>query len=520
MAWIDEGFSTIVQFSNAPSGIILYMQEKEVTPPAIEMGGELDTTTLGNIEWHTKSPKKLKMLGDTSMICRYDAAIYAQILTMIGVNTLVSITFPDTSTYQFRGWIDKFKPNVIVEGAMATANVIIVAANETAAGVETAPDYTAGDGVGPPEGPNQDFPYGIQGPQGDQGPTSERGFQGVQGEQGVQGTQGVKGDQGVSGAAGSTGATGAQGSQGVTGAQGDAGVTGNQGDQGTAGSTGVTGDQGSQGVTGAQGTQGATGATGATGVEYQGVWSSITEYIGGTDLVSSGGTTYVCILTHTNQEPPNATYWDVFAVQGAQGSQGVQGTTGAQGNQGAAGATGSQGATGAQGSQGVAGAQGSTGTQGSQGAAGATGSTGAQGSQGAQGLLGDTLATEVTIVAGGNFQTGENRSISLVPEGIIAMTGDAPWGLVGTELNGGSGHKVGTVGNGGSGRPVGKGELFRMNNTGSGYPLEMMSAQAAVGDIKLVNRVVDPTTGVIGVICVVNSIPRKCTSALPDWEDL
>lgn len=37
-------------------------------------------------------------------------------------------------------------------------------------------------------------------------------------------------------------------------------------------------------------------------------WSSLTAYVAG-DLVSSGGVNYYCKLAHTNQVPPNATYW-------------------------------------------------------------------------------------------------------------------------------------------------------------------------------------------------------------------
>ncbi len=37
-------------------------------------------------------------------------------------------------------------------------------------------------------------------------------------------------------------------------------------------------------------------------------WSSATAYVVGDGVVESG-TTYICILGHTNQQPPNATYW-------------------------------------------------------------------------------------------------------------------------------------------------------------------------------------------------------------------
>jgi len=57
---------------------------------------------------------------------------------------MIVITFPDNSTYRFRGWLDKFTPNAIVEGEMATANITVIPANQTAAGVEVAPVYQVG----------------------------------------------------------------------------------------------------------------------------------------------------------------------------------------------------------------------------------------------------------------------------------------------------------------------------------------------------------------------------------------
>jgi len=46
---------------------------------------------------------------------------------------------------------------------------------------------------------------------------------------------------------------------------------------------------------------------------WLGAWSGATAYVEG-DAVSNGGSSYVCILGHTNQEPPNGTYWDVLAA--------------------------------------------------------------------------------------------------------------------------------------------------------------------------------------------------------------
>ncbi|MBM4369735.1 MAG: hypothetical protein FJ102_26225, partial [Deltaproteobacteria bacterium] len=41
---------------------------------------------------------------------------------------------------------------------------------------------------------------------------------------------------------------------------------------------------------------------------YLGAWSSSVAYVAG-DVLSKTGVIYRCILAHTNQGPPNATYW-------------------------------------------------------------------------------------------------------------------------------------------------------------------------------------------------------------------
>lgn len=50
---------------------------------------------------------------------------------------------------------------------------------------------------------------------------------------------------------------------------------------------------------------------GGKGVNWRGAWSGTTAYLVN-DAVSSGGSNYNCILGNTNQQPPNATYWEVI----------------------------------------------------------------------------------------------------------------------------------------------------------------------------------------------------------------
>lgn len=140
--FIDDGHPTRVTFSASSSAALLFY-EREVTPPGVSAGGENDTTTMRNTQWRTKAPKQLFSLTPMTEVAKYDPAIYDEMVSMIGVNQQVTITFPDESTLVFWGWVDEFTPNALTEGTMGTANVTIIPSNQNASQVETAPVYTA-----------------------------------------------------------------------------------------------------------------------------------------------------------------------------------------------------------------------------------------------------------------------------------------------------------------------------------------------------------------------------------------
>jgi hypothetical protein len=87
-----------------------------------------------------------------------------------------------------------------------------------------------------------------------------------------------------------------------------------------------------------RGPTGPTGATGAAGqgINWRGSWVTATTY-NPYDAVDNNGSSYICIATNSSQAPPNATYWNLMAQQGATGA------TGAPGNPGSAGPAGTRG---------------------------------------------------------------------------------------------------------------------------------------------------------------------------------
>lgn len=140
MARIDDGHGTLISFGSYPS---VNFWEKSVTPPGMSGGGENDTTTMHNTTYRTRSPKQLKTLSECSFTAAYDPDVYSNIVSMINDNQQITITFPDSSTLTFWGWLDEFTPNEVVEGEQPTAECTIVPSNQDTDGTETAPSYSA-----------------------------------------------------------------------------------------------------------------------------------------------------------------------------------------------------------------------------------------------------------------------------------------------------------------------------------------------------------------------------------------
>src|ERR1700687_3795942 len=70
-----------------------------------------------------------------------------------------------------------------------------------------------------------------------------------------------------------------------------------------------------------------------TGFSFLGAWSGATAY-GINQVVTLGGSSYICILAHTNFTPPNATYWSLLASIGNTGGTGPTGAAGTNGTNG------------------------------------------------------------------------------------------------------------------------------------------------------------------------------------------
>lgn len=136
---LDDGFSTIITLANIPN---VKLFEKEVTPPGISAGGPIDTTTMRNVTWRTQAPRALKSLTSVGATVAFATEAIPQVQSQIGINQIITVTFPDQSTLVFWGWLEEFTIGALSEGNQPTATISITPGNIDANGAEVAPRYS------------------------------------------------------------------------------------------------------------------------------------------------------------------------------------------------------------------------------------------------------------------------------------------------------------------------------------------------------------------------------------------
>lgn len=132
----EDGYQTLIEFEENTD---ISLAEIEVTPPGVDAGGGIDTTTMRNEEWRTMAAKHLKSLTSSSFTAAYKTISYTQIITMIGVNQVITLTFPDGGSIEFWGFLNTFTPGAHVEGERPTAECEIIPTLKDDDGVEVEP---------------------------------------------------------------------------------------------------------------------------------------------------------------------------------------------------------------------------------------------------------------------------------------------------------------------------------------------------------------------------------------------
>ena len=126
MTRIYDGYQTLIACS-LDANVVFY--EKTLQPPAVQGGGAIDATTMHNTLFRTQIHKTLVSVGDAKAMCAYDPAVYNEIMAMVNKNQQFTVSFPDGTVLIWRGWIDEFTPQDLVEGEQPLAEIIFKPSN-------------------------------------------------------------------------------------------------------------------------------------------------------------------------------------------------------------------------------------------------------------------------------------------------------------------------------------------------------------------------------------------------------
>lgn len=138
---LHDGFSSVIVFS-VNATIELYI--KSVQPPSTDGGDPIDQTTMHNTTYRTKYARSLIEHGPGTAKCAYDPNLYTSIISLIN-NKSGSVTywFADGSNIAFWGYLQKFEPQEMTDGAMPEANITVIQTNwDPTAHVEAGPTVT------------------------------------------------------------------------------------------------------------------------------------------------------------------------------------------------------------------------------------------------------------------------------------------------------------------------------------------------------------------------------------------
>lgn len=135
---IEEGLGLRYTFAEGA----VDFEEVAVKPPGLKGTGGKNTTNHANTTVQTKAPGKLPEVTDMGGTCHFTKASYGTIMAQIGINQLVTVTYPGGGTHAVWGWLESFEAGDFVANQQPIATFKIIVSNRNATGVETPPVYT------------------------------------------------------------------------------------------------------------------------------------------------------------------------------------------------------------------------------------------------------------------------------------------------------------------------------------------------------------------------------------------
>jgi hypothetical protein len=129
---LPDGYRTLIAFGGGvgTDNADVSFWEKTVTPPGLDALDPIDQTTMHNDRWRTFAGRALITMTGASLTVAYDPAVIPQIVSdLLGVETPITVHFPDGKTLSFWGFLQTFEPQAHEEGTQPEANITIGVTN-------------------------------------------------------------------------------------------------------------------------------------------------------------------------------------------------------------------------------------------------------------------------------------------------------------------------------------------------------------------------------------------------------
>lgn len=123
---MDDGFQSFITFEGLPQ---LNIWEKDVGVPGIDGGDPIETTTMHNEVYRTMAPRSLVTLTPFQVVAAYDPCAYDDLIAIVNIEKTVTVTFGDTSTLAFYGYLQTVEFAQMVEGEQPEVTLTIVPTN-------------------------------------------------------------------------------------------------------------------------------------------------------------------------------------------------------------------------------------------------------------------------------------------------------------------------------------------------------------------------------------------------------
>ncbi len=141
---LDNGFGILLAFASNPT---IEVYEKSVTPPAIDGGEPIDTTTNHNVASMSKAPQCLDEWGDVTVVAAYDPAVLPELQVMTNLPQGITVHYPDATSLSFWGYLRRTEHSALVKGQQPELTLTVVVTNwDPVNCVEAIPVLVAGTG--------------------------------------------------------------------------------------------------------------------------------------------------------------------------------------------------------------------------------------------------------------------------------------------------------------------------------------------------------------------------------------